>query len=104
MCTPTKSQKAINVLLPNPKTPQIYRIYYLNAMEILLILKIMNTTYNTTTTDPGGESGAGYEWWRFLSNSSSSFLSAIFSGLNLGIIGLDPGYLELLTMGPFETK
>ena len=28
----------------------------------------------------------------------------MFSGLNLGIIGLDPGYLELLTMGPFETK
>jgi hypothetical protein len=64
----------------------------------------MNTTYNTTTTDPGGESGAGYEWWRFLIIILLSFLSAIFSGLNLGIIGLDPGYLELLTMGPFETK
>lgn len=33
-----------------------------------------------------------------------SLLSALFSGLNLGIIGLDTNYLELLTMGPFESK
>jgi len=65
----------------------------------------MNTTYNITTSDSAAaESGAGYEWWRFLIIILLSFLSAIFSGLNLGIIGLDPGYLELLTMGPFETK
>ena len=31
-------------------------------------------------------------------------LSGTFSGLNLGYLGLDPKYLELLTIGPFETK
>jgi hypothetical protein len=30
--------------------------------------------------------------------------SALFSGLNLGIISLDIEYLELLCAGPFETK
>ena len=33
-----------------------------------------------------------------------SLLSALFSGLNLGIISLDIEYLELLCAGPFENK
>jgi metal transporter CNNM len=44
------------------------------------------------------------EWWRILLIVLLGVLAGVFSGLNLGIIGLDPGYLELLTMGPFETK
>jgi metal transporter CNNM len=62
---------------------------------------------NSTTVTAGSEAvdpSAGYEWWRFVLIVGLSLLSAVFSGLNLGIIGLDPGYLELLTMGPFETK
>lgn len=31
-------------------------------------------------------------------------MSAFMNGLNLGLMGLDVRYLELLTMGPFETK
>ena len=43
-------------------------------------------------------------WWKILIVIILSILSAIFAGLNLGIMGLDPKYLELLTMEPFETK
>jgi len=44
------------------------------------------------------------EWWRILLIIGLSLLTGLFSGLNLGIIGLDPSYLELLTLGPFDTK
>lgn len=63
----------------------------------------MNSTGEVDAATPE-EAGASYEWWRFVIIIGLSLLSAVFSGLNLGIIGLDPGYLELLTMGPFETK
>ena len=33
-----------------------------------------------------------------------AIMTGLFSGMNLGIISLDPGYLELLCMGPFESK
>ena len=33
-----------------------------------------------------------------------SVLCGLFSGLNLGIVGLDPSYLELLSLGPYESK
>lgn len=44
------------------------------------------------------------EWWRILIIVFLSLITGLFSGLNLGIISLDPGYLELVAMGPFETK
>lgn len=44
------------------------------------------------------------EWWKILVIIALSLVSSLISGLNLGIISLDPSYLELLTMGPFETK
>ena len=44
------------------------------------------------------------EWWRLLFIIVLISLSGIFSGLNLGYLGLDTKYLELLTIGPFETK
>jgi len=59
---------------------------------------------STSSAIDSASASSTVEWWRLLVIILLSFLSAIFSGLNLGIIGLDPGYLELLTMGPFETK
>lgn len=45
-----------------------------------------------------------FPWWRILLIVILSILSGVFSGLNLGYLGLDTKYLELLTIGPFETK
>lgn len=56
---------------------------------------------NDVASDPGG---SDVEWWRILIIVGLSLLTGLFSGLNLGIISLDPNYLELLTMGPYETK
>lgn len=56
------------------------------------------------TTAAVVESGGGTEWWRFILIVGLSLLSALFSGLNLGIISLDIEYLELLSAGPFENK
>lgn len=60
------------------------------------------------TTDPtsgaGDDSSAEIEWWKLLLIIVLSIVTGIFSGLNLGIISLDPNYLELLAAGPYETK
>ena len=42
------------------------------------------------------------EWWRLLIIILLILLSGLFSGLTLGLLGLDTKNLELLTMGPFE--
>lgn len=42
------------------------------------------------------------EWWRYAIILVLIALSAMFSGLTLGLMGLDTRNLELLTMGPFE--
>lgn len=65
---------------------------------------LANVTAANHTIQGAAETSTGYEWWRFLIIVVLSLLSAVFSGLNLGIVGLDPGYLEILTIGPFETK
>lgn len=44
------------------------------------------------------------EWWRFVLIGILLVLSGAFSGLNLGVLGLDTKNLELLTQGPFENR
>lgn len=61
----------------------------------------MNST--DTSGDPSDGSHS-VEWWRILLIIGLALLTGLFSGLNLGIIGLDPNYLELLTLGPYETR
>lgn len=62
----------------------------------------MNAT-NTTALAEASDTSDLYAWWRFVVIVVLSLMSAMFSGLNLGIMSLDPEYLELLTMGPFES-
>ena len=44
------------------------------------------------------------EWWEWLVIFILLCLSGSFSGLNLGVLGLDVKDLELMTEGPYETK
>ncbi len=64
------------------------------------------TANSTNATIAGGveDIEKHYEWWRFVIIIGLSLMSALFSGLNLGIISLDIEYLELLCAGPFENK
>jgi len=65
---------------------------------------ITNITNATIAAVVAADTEKNYEWWRFLIIILLSLLSALFSGLNLGIISLDIEYLELLKEGPFENK
>ena len=51
-----------------------------------------------------GEQMAAVEWWRWILILGLVMLSGCFSGLNLGVLGLDTKDLELMTEGPYETK
>ena len=53
---------------------------------------------------PLGESLSKVEWWRWCLILALIVLSGCFSGLNLGVLGLDTKDLELMTQGPYETK
>ena len=50
------------------------------------------------------ESLAQVEWWRWLLIVGLICLSGCFSGLNLGVLGLDTKDLELMMEGPYESK
>lgn len=52
----------------------------------------------TTTED------AALKWYDFIIILGLALLSGTFSGLNLGLLGLDVKNLELITQGPFTTK
>ncbi|CDW71668.1 ancient conserved domain protein 2 [Stylonychia lemnae] len=43
-------------------------------------------------------------WYIYLIIIILQLLSAMFNALNIGLMGLDPRYLELMTQGPFESK
>ena len=50
------------------------------------------------------ESLQAVEWWRWVIIVSLITLSGCFSGLNLGVLGLDLKDLEMMSEGPYETK
>jgi len=50
------------------------------------------------------ESLGNVEWWRWLLIIGLIMLSGCFSGLNLGVLGLDKKDLEMMAEGPHETK
>ena len=51
-----------------------------------------------------GESLAAVEWYNWLIIFTLICLSGSFSGLNLGVLGLDVKDLELMSEGPYDCK
>ena len=49
------------------------------------------------------ESLSNVDWWRWLLIFGLIVLSGCFSGLNLGVLGLDTKDLEMMTEGPYES-
>ena len=43
------------------------------------------------------------EWWKWVAIAVLITLSGCYSGLNLGVLGLDLKELEMMTAGPYET-
>ena len=54
-----------------------------------------------TVVDPKAEV---VYWWRILLVVIFQICTAYFNGMNLGVMSLDVRFLEILAMGPFETK
>ena len=50
------------------------------------------------------ESLAAVEWWRWVIIVTLICLSGCFSGLNLGVLGLDKKDLEMMCEGPYDNK
>lgn len=55
----------------------------------------------TLSAEPDASSGT---YWQYIVAVVLALFSACFSGLNLGFMGLEPQFLEILAMGPFESK
>ena len=47
---------------------------------------------------------AKVEWWRWGAIIGLVLLSGCFSGLNLGVLGLDTSDLKLMSEGPYENE
>lgn len=52
----------------------------------------------------GSESGFSISYTEFILIFVLAMMSGAFSGLNLGLLGLDVRNLELLTKGPFNNE
>lgn len=50
----------------------------------------------------GAEEAPAIEWWQYLAIVFLATLSGAFSGLNLGLLGLEVRNLELICKGPFQ--
>ena len=44
------------------------------------------------------------EWWKWAAIVILILLSGCYSGLNLGVLGLDLKELEMMSKGPYESK
>ena len=44
------------------------------------------------------------EWWKWAAIVILIILSGCYSGLNLGVLGLDLKELEMMSKGPYESK
>lgn len=58
---------------------------------------------STSSEGSSGEDAATLEWHALLLVIALLILSAFCNGNNIGVLGMDESYLELLTKGPFET-
>jgi hypothetical protein len=59
---------------------------------------------NATTASSDVEEAASLQWHSLLAVVALLIMSAFCNGNNIGVLGMDESYLELLTKGPFETK
>jgi hypothetical protein len=64
-----------------------------------------NLTINATTSNGDGmeEASSSMPWYGLIAVIILVILSAFFNGNNIGTMGMDESYLELLTKGPFES-
>ena len=67
-----------------------------------IIGRIMEEAANAPPAEEGG--AANIEWWQYVVIVVLCSFSAMFSGLNLGLMGLDVKNLELITKGPFSNE
>jgi hypothetical protein len=73
-------------------------------MNISNLSNFSNGSNYTNGTSDAVVASTTIEWWKIVICAVLGILSGLFAGLNLGVMSLDTKYLELLTMGPFESK